>query len=168
MRQVVARYTVELVAITVGYFLLAKLGLMLASLHPSASPIWPPTGFALAVVLLRGYRVWPAILAGALIANATTAGSVYTAAAIATGNALEALIGAALINRWSDGRDTFATPVGVAKFALICLAVAHAGERDHRRRHSVHCRICRLGQLPGDLGHLVAGRSRRRAGASRR
>jgi signal transduction histidine kinase len=120
----VARYAVELVGVAVGYFLLAKLGLMLASLHPSASPIWPPTGFALAVTLLRGYRMWPAILIGAFIANATTAGSVYTAAAIATGNTLEALIGAALINRWSDGRNTFATPLGVAKFALIGLAAA--------------------------------------------
>ncbi len=61
-----ARYAAELAAIAAGYFVLAKLGLALASLHPSASPIWPPTGFALAVVLLRGYRVWPAIFLGAL------------------------------------------------------------------------------------------------------
>ena len=119
-----ARYAAELAAVALGYFALAKFGLALASLHPSASPIWPPTGFALAIVLLRGYRVWPAILLGAFIANVTTAGSGAAAAAIAAGNALEALIGAALINLWSGGRDTFATPVNVAKFALICLAAA--------------------------------------------
>jgi signal transduction histidine kinase len=122
-----ASYAVELAAITAGYFLLARLGLALASLHPSASPIWPPTGFALAVVLLRGYRVAPAILVGAFLANVaigSAATAAATAAAIAAGNTLEALVGAALVNRWSQGRDTFATPLDVAKFALICAAVA--------------------------------------------
>ena len=56
------------------YFALAKIGLMLASINPSASPIWPPTGLALAALLLRGYRVWPAILIAAFVANVTTAG----------------------------------------------------------------------------------------------
>jgi len=60
------------------YFALAKGGLALASIHPSATPIWPPTGVALAAVLLWGYRTWPAIFAAAVIANATTAGSVAT------------------------------------------------------------------------------------------
>src|ERR1043166_4935064 len=78
----VARYAAELAGIAIVYFVLAKFGLALASLHPSASPIWPPTGFALAVVLLRGYRVWPAIFIAALIANATTAGSITTSVAI--------------------------------------------------------------------------------------
>src|ERR1700757_5000823 len=72
----------------------AKLSLALASVHPSATPIWPPTGFALAAVLLLGYRVSPAIFLGAFIANVTTAGSIGTSFAIATGNTLESLIGA--------------------------------------------------------------------------
>jgi signal transduction histidine kinase len=117
-------YAGALVAIGSIYFALAKVGLALASVHPSATPIWPPTGFALAAVLLWGYRIWPAIFAAAVIANATTAGSVTTAAAIATGNSLEALVGAYLINRWSNGCNTFATPNSVAKFALICFLIA--------------------------------------------
>src|SRR5947207_12913874 len=123
-RRAALRYAAELGAVALAYFVLAKVGLALASLHPSASPIWPPTGFALAVVLLRGYRVWPAIFLAAFVANVTTAGSMYTGAAIAAGNSLEALIGVVLINVWAGGRDTFATPVNVAKFALICLAAA--------------------------------------------
>src|SRR6266545_1250358 len=113
-------YVVELTGIAVIYVGLAKLSLALASIHPSATPIWPPTGYALAVVLLLGYRISPAIFLGALLANVTTAGSVGTSLAIATGNTLESLVGAYLINRWSDGRSTFDTPTGVAKFALIC------------------------------------------------
>jgi integral membrane sensor domain MASE1 len=75
-------------------------------------------------VLLWGYRVFPAIFIAALAANATTAGSIETASSIAAGNTFEALVGGFLINRWSGGRDTFASPSGVFKFALVCLAVA--------------------------------------------
>ncbi len=118
------RYAGSLVAIGVTYFVLAKGGLALASVHPSATPIWPPTGLALAAVLLWGYRTWPAIFIAAVIANATTAGSVVTAIAIATGNTLEAVVGAYLVNRWSRGRHTFSRPNSVAKFALICIVIA--------------------------------------------
>jgi len=117
-------YAGGLAAIGVIYFALAKGGLALASIHPSATPIWPPTGVALAAVLLWGYRTWPAIFAAAVIANATTAGSVATAIAIATGNTLEAVVGAYLVNRWSSGCNTFSRPNSVAKFALICFVIA--------------------------------------------
>jgi integral membrane sensor domain MASE1 len=117
-------YAGGLVAIGGIYFALAKAGLALASIHPSATPIWPPTGVALAAALLWGYRTWPAIFTAAAIANATTAGSVATAIAIATGNSLEAVVGAYLINRWSSGCNTFSTPNSVAKFALICFVMA--------------------------------------------
>lgn len=117
-------YAGDLVAIGAIYFALAKGGLALASIHPSATPIWPPTGVALAAVLLRGYRIWPAIFTAAMVANATTAGSVATSVAIATGNSLEAVVGAYLINGWSGGRNTFSTPNSVAKFALICVVIA--------------------------------------------
>ncbi len=117
-------YAGGLVAIGLIYFVLAKGGLALASIHPSATPIWPPTGVALAAVLLWGYRTWPAVFTAAVIANAATAGSVATAIAIATGNSLEAVVGAYLINRWSSGCNTFSTPNSVAKFTLICLVIA--------------------------------------------
>ncbi|MGH6919718.1 MAG: MASE1 domain-containing protein, partial [Geminicoccaceae bacterium] len=103
---------------------MAKIGLALASIHPSASPIWPPTGLALAAVMLRGYRVWPAIFLGALLANVTTAGSIHTSFAIALGNTLESVVGGYLISRWSDGQRTFDSPAGVARFALIALVAA--------------------------------------------
>jgi integral membrane sensor domain MASE1 len=85
-------YVVALTGITIIYVGLAKLSLALASIHPSATPVWPPTGYALGTVLLLGYRVSPAIFLGAFIANLTTAGSISTSLAIATGNALESLI----------------------------------------------------------------------------
>jgi PAS domain S-box-containing protein len=111
-------------AVALVYFVLAKLGLQLASLHPSASPIWAPTGLALAVVLLGGPRLWPAVFIGAFAANATTAGTLETSLLIALGNTLEAVVGGLLIERWSGGADTFANPGRVAKFALITFGPA--------------------------------------------
>src|SRR5215813_10115397 len=117
-------YIAGLIGIGLTYFVLAKSGLAFALIHPSASPIWPPTGFALAAIVLWGYRAWPAIFLGAMMANAATNGSMSTAISIATGNSLEALVGAAVINVWSNGRDTFSTPNTVAKFAVICVVLA--------------------------------------------
>ena len=64
--------------LTVVYFIAGKFGLMLASLHASASPVWPPAGIALAALLVIGYRAWPAILVGAFLVNVTTAGNFAT------------------------------------------------------------------------------------------
>src|SRR6266404_6586578 len=104
--------------LAVIYFIAGKLGLMLASLHASASPVWPPAGIALAGLLLLGYRAWPGIFIGAFLVNVTTAGNVATAFAIATGNTLEALVGAWLVNRFAGGTNVFDRPQGVFKFAL--------------------------------------------------
>src|SRR5438094_630639 len=79
--------------LTAVYFIAGKFGLMLASLHASASPVWPPAGIALAALLVLGYRAWPAIFVGAFLVNVTTAGNVATSLAIASGNTLEALCG---------------------------------------------------------------------------
>src|ERR1700730_7742998 len=117
-------YIAGLIGIGLTYFVLAKIGLALALIHPSASIIWPPTGFALAAIVLWGYRAWPAIFLAAMIVNAIAAGSIGTAISIATGNSLEALVGAALINVWSNGRDTFSTSHTVAKFTVICVVLA--------------------------------------------
>ncbi|MGH6727467.1 MAG: MASE1 domain-containing protein [Pseudolabrys sp.] len=119
-----ARYLGALLVVSLAYFLLAKLGLRLASVNPSATPIWPPTGLAVAAVLLGGLRLWPAIFIGAFAANAATAGTLATSAFIALGNTMECMAGGYLIGRWSGGSNTFATPARVAKFALVAFGPA--------------------------------------------
>src|SRR4030095_2238891 len=104
--------------LAVIYLIAGKLGLMLASLHASASPVWPPAGIALAGSLLLGYRAWPGIFIGAFLVNVTTAGNVATSLAVASGNTLEALVGAWLVNRFAGGTNVFDRPQGVFKFAL--------------------------------------------------
>src|SRR6266851_10177490 len=107
------------IAILAGvYFATAKVGLMLAFVHASATAVWPPTGIALAAFLLLGYRVWPGIFLGAFLVNLTTAGSVATTIGIATGNTLEGLAGAYLVNRWARGRRVFERAQDIFKFSV--------------------------------------------------
>jgi len=81
------------------YVASAKMGLRLAFVAEQVTVVWPPTGIALSAVLLLGYRIWPAITLGALIVNLTTNTPPVTSLGIATGNTLEALVGAYLLNR---------------------------------------------------------------------
>ncbi len=113
--------------LTVVYFIAGKLGLMLASLHASASPVWPAAGIALAALLVLGHRVWPAVFVAAFLVNVTTAGNAATSLAIAGGNTLEAICGAWLVNRLAGGTTVFDRPQGVFKFALAAVVSAVIG-----------------------------------------
>ncbi len=81
--------------------------------------MWPPAGIAVAALLVLGYRAWPAIFIGAFFVNLTTAGSLGTSLCIATGNSLEALCGAWLVNRFAGGTRVFDRAQDVFKFLLI-------------------------------------------------
>jgi integral membrane sensor domain MASE1 len=113
-------------AIAAVYFITAKAGLALAIAIEQVSPIWPPTGLALAVVLLLGYRYLPAIAIGAFAANATADEPLLVAAAISIGNTLEALVGGYLIKRFTRQplnpveRDLFIFTIA----ASVCSAVS--------------------------------------------
>jgi integral membrane sensor domain MASE1 len=106
------------------YVLAARLGLSLAFIHPSATPVWPPTGITLAALLILGNRVWPGILLGAFLANITTAGSVTTSLAIAGGNTLEGLVGAYLVSRFANGPHFCDRPQDIFKFTLLAGVVS--------------------------------------------
>jgi diguanylate cyclase (GGDEF)-like protein len=108
-----------LIALAAVYFIAGKLGLKLAYINASASAVWPCTGIAVAALLILGYRVWPAIFAGAFLVNVTTAGIAGASLAIATGNTLEALTAAYLVNRYAEGRNVFQHSHNVFKFALF-------------------------------------------------
>jgi signal transduction histidine kinase len=99
------------------YVLAGKVGLSVAFVHASASAVWPPTGIALAAFLTLGYRAWPAIFTGAFVVNVTTAGSVATSLGIATGNTLEGLLAAYLVDRFANGVGAFDRAQDVFTFA---------------------------------------------------
>jgi diguanylate cyclase (GGDEF)-like protein len=101
-----------------AYILAAKLSLRLATVNPSASPFWPPTGIAMVTLLLLGLRYWPAILVGAFFANLTTTGSVLTSLGIGAGNCLEAVTACYLVSRFANGKDVFDRTWDILRFAL--------------------------------------------------
>ena len=86
-------YALRLLLLTVAYYLVARLGRGLATVHPVISPLWPPTGVAMAALILGGRRLWPGVLLGAFLTNAGLVGAGMSLA-IAAGNTLEALAGA--------------------------------------------------------------------------
>jgi diguanylate cyclase (GGDEF)-like protein len=108
-----------LAALAGVYFVAGKLGLKLASVHSSATAVWPCTGIALAAFLIFGYRAWPAIFAGAFLVNLTTAGSVATSIGIAVGNTLEGVVGCYLVSRFAGGQHAFERAQDTFKFGLL-------------------------------------------------
>jgi PAS domain S-box-containing protein len=114
----------RLVPLTIAYFVAGKFGLSLAFVNASASAVWPPTGIAFAAFLVLGHRVWPAVLIGAFLVNVTTAGSIATSLAIASGNTLEGLLGAYLVRRFANGRRVFERARDVFKFTVLAALVS--------------------------------------------
>ncbi len=108
-----------LVVLAAVYFVAGKLGLKLAFVNASATPVWPCTGIALAAFLILGYRAWPAILAGAFLVNFTTAGTFATSLGIAAGNTLEGVVGCYLVKRFAAGRRVFEHAQDIFKFAFL-------------------------------------------------
>ena len=127
------------------YFAGAELGLSLATLHRNVTPVWPPTGIAIAALLIFGGRVWPGIFIGALAANLPTSISVFSAVSIATGNTLEAVIAWFLLQRskrWGRSFDSVGdvmifivyaavlAPLVSATIGSLSLCLSDPGERD--------------------------------------
>lgn len=94
-----ARFPLLLAAVAGAYVGTAKVGISLSVAHGVITPVWAPSGIALAAVLVFGFRVWPAVAVGALVANATSGASLEIALWIAVGNTLEPILGAYLLRR---------------------------------------------------------------------
>jgi integral membrane sensor domain MASE1 len=99
-------YALKLLCLAAVYYGAAKLGLSLAFMNSSISAVWPPTGIALAAVVFWGYRMWPGIALGALLANSWTGIPLYSTLGIAIGNTGEALVGAFLLHEVADFRPS--------------------------------------------------------------
>lgn len=123
----ITRNVMQIIGLAVAYFVAGKLGLALAYHHPLAAPLWPPTGIAVAAVLLLGYRVSPGVALGAFAVNLLTlrgAGielykTIFVSLGISAGNTLEAVAGAWLVNRFAGGLGTFEQPRTVLRFAAL-------------------------------------------------
>jgi PAS domain S-box-containing protein len=96
-----ALYPLAATAVAGLYIGTAKMGIELPVARGVVTPVWAPTGIALAALVLFGPTLWPAVAIGALVANATSGASLPVAGFISVGNTLEAVVGAALLSRVS-------------------------------------------------------------------
>src|SRR5256885_13301096 len=91
------RYALEIAAVMAAYFAAARLGLLAAVAQSVVSSAWPPSGVALAAVLLLGVRVWPGVALGSVLLNLTVGVPAARAARVAAGPTLEAGAAARLL-----------------------------------------------------------------------
>jgi integral membrane sensor domain MASE1 len=110
--------------VAILYFAGAELGLSLASVHENVTAVWPPTGIAIASLLIFGRRVWPGIFLGALAANLPTHLPIGSAIGIATGNALEAIVAYSLLQRSKQWRNSFDSVGEVLTFLVYAAVLA--------------------------------------------
>jgi PAS domain S-box-containing protein len=100
------RYVTSLALLAAGYLVAGRLGFLASAVHPVVSSAWPPSGIALAALLLLGPRFWPAITLGAFLVNFTSGIAPLASAAIAVGNTLEAVVGALLLIKLAKFRPS--------------------------------------------------------------
>jgi signal transduction histidine kinase len=120
-------------ALTLGlalvYALSARLGFAFDPVSGFATVIWPPTGIALAALLLLGNRVAPGVFLGALVANLLAGAPVAVAIGIALGNTGEALVGATLLRRipnFSITLERVTSVVGLIVLAAVASTLVSA------------------------------------------
>lgn len=88
------------------YILAARLGLTMDAVSGFATLVWPPTGIALSALLLFGYRLWPGVFLGALVANVLAGAPIVVGLGIGVGNTLEAVLGAYALRRIPGFRNS--------------------------------------------------------------
>ncbi len=110
--------------IAIVYFAAAELGLSLASVHENVTPVWPPTGIAIASLLIFGVRVWPGVFLGALAANLLTSIPIGSIFGIAIGNTFEAIVAWSLLQRSKGWRKSFDSVGDVLMFVVYAAVLA--------------------------------------------
>jgi integral membrane sensor domain MASE1 len=123
------RRLAELAAMAAAYYVVGRLGLLLAIPPGYATAVWPASGIALAGALLFGSRIWPGIFLGSFLINVWTSLDVTGTASVlkATGLAigigmgasLQAVVGAFLIRRFMQYPSTFVEGRDIIKFLLL-------------------------------------------------
>ncbi|MFB6846326.1 MASE1 domain-containing protein [Streptomyces sp. NPDC056373] len=93
------RTALGICAVAALYYGSAELGLLQQLVRGQVTPLWPPSGIALASLLLLGPRVWPGIALGAFLTNVTLGPSLWAVLLIAAGNTLAPVCSYALLRR---------------------------------------------------------------------
>ncbi len=121
---------VEMLAIAITYLASAQLGFLVAIPPGNVTPVWPPSGLALAAALALGYRSGVGIWLGSFCVNTlffsgtegVTPAVLLTASSIAAGSTLQALAAAALMRRMAGSAGPQGLPDLVKFFAIAALS----------------------------------------------
>jgi signal transduction histidine kinase len=93
------RYALATAALAAVYIVAARAGLMMDAVAGFATLVWPPSGLALAALLVFGTRLWPGVLFGAVVANLVAGAPLPVALGIGIGNTLEAVLAVYALRR---------------------------------------------------------------------
>ena len=127
---------VRIIVVAVLYFLSAYLGILLAFRDTYSTPVWPPVGIGLALVILMGPRTWPGIMIGSLISYMLLfwltnisfgTGSILSSTMISAGNTLEILIGYYFLRRLISEKDPFQRTSHTFIFLVVSLLMCLVG-----------------------------------------
>ena len=99
VRPPLVRHLVATALVGLAYYLGARLGLSLSLVEENVTPLWPPTGIAVAAFLVLGRSVWPGIALAAFAVNLPISEGPVPAAVTAAGNVLAPLLAVVLLNR---------------------------------------------------------------------
>ncbi|MEW1954687.1 SpoIIE family protein phosphatase [Terrabacter sp. NPDC080008] len=93
------RRVVVALGIGAAYYLSARLGLRLSLVGNDVTPLWPPTGVAVAALLVYGRSMWPVIAVAAFAVNVPISAELAAAVGIAVGNTLAPVLAVTLLRR---------------------------------------------------------------------
>ena len=134
----------RIAAVAAGYYLCGRLGLLLAIPPGYATAVWPPSGIALAAVLLWGPRVLPGVWLGSFLVNVGTSLGPHTAASalvpavVAGGAAAQAWLGRYLILRFVGYRNLLTQELDAARLLILGGPVACLLNATVRRQVQLH------------------------------
>jgi len=114
------------IAVALAYYVLALLGLELSLVADSVTPLWPPTGIAVAAFVVLGRWVWPVVAVTAFLVNVQLGVGVLTALATAAGNTLAPLAAALLLQRLGFRRqlDRLRDALAIVGAAVSCTLIS--------------------------------------------
>jgi integral membrane sensor domain MASE1/anti-sigma regulatory factor (Ser/Thr protein kinase) len=127
------RGLVLMLLVGITYYLGARLGLTLSLVEHNVTPLWPPTGIAVAALLVLGRNYWPGVAVAALAVNLPISENVLAAAVTAVGNTLAPVVAVILLEQvgfrreLSRLRDAMAIVFLGALTAMLVSATIGAG-----------------------------------------
>ena len=112
--------------VTLVQYLAVRLGLVMGIAHGNVSPVWPATGFAMAILLRFGVNLWPGVAVGSFLGLLQTGVGASVVMGEAAAALLEAVTAVYLVRRWIFEDDPFSKTRDVIRFCILAGGLATA------------------------------------------